>query len=53
MKENDVCESCKKIRIKNGNRIDQCESCLRIAERRLNWFRNVYVRDIENYDNEF
>ena len=44
------CESCERIRKENDNRIDQCESCLRSMERRFNWFKNVYVRDLQDYE---
>ena len=49
MKDN-ICESCKIIRKKNNNKIDQCKSCLISMERRFNWFKNIYVRDLQDYE---
>ena len=44
------CESCERIRKENDNKIDQCELCLRSAERRINWYRNTYAKGFDDYD---
>jgi len=48
--KNSRCESCERIRKQNDNKIDLCNSCLAGAERRLNWFKNTYVRGFDEYD---
>tara|TARA_R110000824_G_scaffold147821_1_gene317344 strand:- start:996 stop:1154 length:159 start_codon:yes stop_codon:yes gene_type:complete len=48
--KNNRCELCERIRKENDNKIDQCELCLRSAERRINWYRNTYAKGFDDYD---
>ena len=47
------CKNCEQIRKKNGNNLDMCELCLISTERRFDWFKNTYVRDLQDYEDEF
>ena len=48
--KNNRCEDCEYIRKQNDNKIDLCDSCLTILEKRFNWYRNTYVRGFDDYD---
>jgi len=50
IKENVQCNSCKTNYkdFENKHMLYLCSSCIGIAEDRLEWYENVYVRDISD-----